>query len=183
MSLKLADKDIWFWYQHIVTQKASEVTAPTYCTEHGLDYKKFTNMRYRMFSTQQSRPEEYDKMVALARKFMASGLSISAFCTKHKVDKVKLTEINTHVKYHDVIDRLKKENQKPSDTMHFIALDPKASTTMPSQQYLNQFAPPAEVVEARNDIELVITKGVKVMISPQVDSMKIIKIIELLKDL
>lgn len=43
--------------------------------------------------------------------------------------------------------------------------------------------PQEEFVEKQNDIELIITKGVKVIISPNIDSMKIIKIIELLKDL
>jgi hypothetical protein len=43
--------------------------------------------------------------------------------------------------------------------------------------------PEHEVVEKQNDIEIIISKGVKVSISPNIDSMKIIKIIELLKDL
>ena len=40
-----------------------------------------------------------------------------------------------------------------------------------------------EVVEKQNDIELIISKGVKVVVSPNVGTEKLIKIIELLKDL
>ena len=38
-------------------------------------------------------------------------------------------------------------------------------------------------VESKNDIEIVINKGVRVLISPNIEPMQMIKIIELLKDL
>lgn len=50
-------------------------------------------------------------------------------------------------------------------------------------QQLQIHHPEPEVLSPKNDIELQISKGVRVLISPELDSMKIIKIIELLKDL
>jgi hypothetical protein len=46
-----------------------------------------------------------------------------------------------------------------------------------------QDSQPAEVIEPQNDLEIIIGKGVKVSIAPNIDTMKVVKIIEFLKDL
>ena len=181
MALKLSDDDIWFWYSAIIEQQEGELSAPTYCKERFLDYKKFTNMRYRMFYIEHMRPDEYKVLMKAGREFIDSPLQLSEFAKANKVDKTKLTEARTHILYKEAIERLKKERGgKEAETMNFVQLKNPAK---PQMAFLSPPPQEHEVVEAQNDIELVITKGVKVMISPQVDSMKIIKIIELLKDL
>ena len=181
MALKLSDDDIWFWYSAIIEQQEGELSSPTYCKERFLDYKKFTNMRYRMFYIEHARPDEYNFLVKMGREHMSNPVSISEFCKKNKIDRTKLSEIKTHLLYKEAIERLKIERgSKEAETMNFVQLK---SPEKPQMVVLSPPPQEHEVVEAQNDIELVITKGVKVMISPQVDSMKIIKIIELLKDL
>lgn len=184
MALRLPDDEIWKWYQIIKDQKKSGLAGMKYCKQHNIDYKKFANQRFRMFNIKDARPGEYKDMRKWSEKFLDSETPLTQFCRDNDVDRVKLMEMNTHVQYERVLARLKtekgdetKEEEKPN--MNFVQLKnpttPKTFLAQPVQEH--------ELVEAQNDIELKITKGVKVLISPQVDSMKIIKIIELLKDL
>lgn len=184
MALEISDNDIWFWYCAIKEQKESEISANTYCKLKTLDYKKFTNLRYRIFYTEHLRPDEYQMLIKIGRESINSPMRAGLFAKIHNISKAKLSEVKTHILYKDAIDRLKIErNTLESQEMSFIKVAPAQKVIIPAPQYSFPVPVPAEIMEAQNDIELVITKGVKVMISPQVDSMKIIKIIELLKDL
>ena len=46
-----------------------------------------------------------------------------------------------------------------------------------------QDSQPAEVIAPQNEVEIIIAQGVKVSIAPNIDTMKVVKIIEFLKDL
>lgn len=181
MNLKLSDEEIWFWYQSLCEQRDSGENGGIYCTKNNLDYKKFSNMRYRIFYIQNTRPQEYAKFMEYGKLFLDYPGNIKSFCKEMNVNQLKLGEMNTHIAYISAIDRTRKKKESNSEEpeMRFVALKPAEV-----RQPLIRFNPlEADVIESKNDIELVITKGVKVIISPSIDSSKIIKIIELLKDL
>lgn len=74
----------------------------------------------------------------------------------------------------------KLKNSQVDSPMKFVQITREKDSV---SEFSTLKEPQEEFVEKQNDIELIITKGVKVIISPNIDSMKIIKIIELLKDL
>ncbi len=153
--------------------KSSGMKPKEYCTEYEIDYKKFSNMIYRIDYRRYSHPEEYKKLLPVVKKYMVSGAPASKFAKANDIDIRILSEMVTHLGYTDIIESMKKS--KEAQPLLFIQV-PTMNLPMPTQHE-------AEIVEKQNDIEIIISKGVKVSISPNIDSMKIIKIIELLKDL
>jgi len=180
MAMLMTDDEIWKWYQLILQQRKSNGSGLQFCKTNNLDYKKFTNFKNRIFCFKHTRPKEYEEYMVWAQLLAEEEVGLTDFCRKHKINRETLIQINTHVNYLEIIDRLKKERggiEEPQ--MNFVQVKPPQNFFIQKEQP----APDPEVMESQNDIEITITKGVKVMISPQVDSTKIIKIIELLKGL
>lgn len=172
--IKKDHDEIWYWFQKIEEYKSSGMKPKEYCTEYEIDYKKFSNMMYRIEYKKHSHPDEYQKLLPMTRKYMSSGAPASKFAKAHDIDIRILSEMVTHLGYTDIIESMKESKEELP--MKFIEV--------PMISMSNGGSPiPHEVVEKQNDIEIIISKGVKVSISPNIDSMKIIKIIELLKDL
>lgn len=174
--IKKDHDEIWYWYQKVEEFKTSGMKQKEYCEHYDVDYKKFCNMLYRIEYKRTSDPELYEKLIPVTRKYMASGAPASKFAKAHEIDIRLLSEMVTHLGYRDIIESMKEaKKEKP---MQFIQVPSvQSAIARPPIQ------PEHEVLEKQNDIEIMITKGVKVSISPNIDSMKIIKIIELLKDL
>lgn len=174
--IKKDHDEIWYWYQKVEEYKSSGMKQKEYCENYDVEYKKFCNMIYRIDYRRYSHPEDYAKLIPVTRKYMASGAPASKFAKANDIDIRILSEMVTHLGYVDIIESIKaKKEEKP---MQFIQVPTlQGALARPSIQ------PEHEVCEKQNDIEIMITKGVKVSISPNIDSMKIIKIIELLKDL
>src|SRR5207247_396248 len=120
------------------------------------------------------------------------------------LERSLLTAVMTHKGYLEAIERIKKDKEEKPLEFHQVPKhkinifvpkseydpepeEPTSSTQMVEVKSYTEIpstrSDPPEVVEPRNDIELNITKGVKVIVSPNIDSIKIIKIIDLLKDL
>ncbi len=150
-----------------------------YCSMHNINYTKFCNMFYRLEYKSKNNPELYAQLVPLAREYKNSGKVISVFAKEHKISKQHLQEMCTHLRYLDAVEEMK--HKEPSK-MTFFEIPIKSYADVPPLP-AQLPAPTADIIEPQNDIEITITKGVKVCISPNIDSMKIIKIIELLKDL
>lgn len=173
MMIKKDHDEIWYWYQKIEEFKTAGMPQKEYCDEYEIDYKKFCNMRYRIEYNSQSHPDLYPTLVKVARKYMASGAPASKFAKANDVDVRILSEMVTHLGYLDIIEGIKLD--KEEKPMKFVQIQHQGNLQSP--------VPDAEIMEKQNDLEIIISKGVKVSISPNIDSMKIIKIIELLKDL
>jgi hypothetical protein len=171
--------EIWYWYQKVEEYKSSGMKQKEYCENYEVDYKKFCNMIYRIEYRRSSHPEEYQRLLPIVRKYMSFGAPASKFAKAHDIDIRILSEMVTHLGYTDIIESMKKsKEEKP---MSFIQVPSvQGSQPRPPMAYEESVG---ELVDKQNDIEIMITKGVKVSISPNIDSMKIIKIIELLKDL
>jgi hypothetical protein len=168
--------EIIYWHKHIVEQEKSGNSVLRYCEKNGLPYKKFSNMKNRIKYSCQGNQELYNEYVKYARELKKSGMPIGRFCKLHDVDKYRLGEMVTHLSFKDVIESYQKpEQDKP---MQFIQVPSvQGAVARPS------IAVEAEVMKKQNDVELIISAGVKVVVAPEVGAHKLIRIIELLKDL
>jgi hypothetical protein len=144
-----------------------------YCDRENINYKRFTNMLYRIRWKSISDPKTYAHIVPLTREYKRSGQSVLSFSKSNNIRGTLLSECATHLNYLDIIEKFKR--QKEPNSMNFV----QVAAQVPSTENVSQ----GEIVEKQNDLEIIIDKGVRVLISPNIDSMKIIKIIELLKDL
>ena len=180
MELKLSDKDIFEWYQHILKMKQSGGNTSKYCLNNGLDKVKMNNMSYKIHCPlQKNNPNLYASLTNHVIELNKTRETISKYCKRHNLDRVKMGEVKVHMSYLEAIERHRKSLEEEHPKMNFIQVK-KSDLREPNQADIHL---ETEVIQAQNDIELIIAKGVKVMISPSVDSIKIIKIIELLKDL
>lgn len=179
MAIKRTDEEIWYWYEKIEDYRKSGLPATLYCRSNNLDSKKFNNMRITIEYIKYSKPKIYEEYLPAARKYLESGGDINLICAEYNVDKYHLGNMTTHLRYLEVIEKMKKvKGETESKPMSFIQVPPKSSVKVYTETPVEP-----EVVEKQNELEIMITKGVKVSISPNIHSMKIIKIIELLKDL
>jgi hypothetical protein len=199
------DDDVWYWYLRCEEFRQLEMGQTEYCKRYNVDYKSFSNMWYRITYRKYSHPAMYAEYIPITRKYLESGLTAKEFCRIHDVDRNILGCMTTHLNYVDIIERLKKTRSmdepivpqsKPAQSkMNFVQVKSREEIPLrtiseakprppfqPIQQESNLIKQ-GEVIEPQNDIEIIISKGVKVSVSPNIDSMKIIKIIELLKDL
>lgn len=96
----------------------------------------------------------------------------SQFCKEHNFDIKVLSPLVTHLNYLDVIQLMQ---DKQESAPMFIQV--------PSTQTQAPVVHEPEVLRKQNDIELTISVGVKVVVAPEVGADKLVRIIELLKDL
>lgn len=172
--IKADPENVWFWYQHAMAHKQTTLSRMKYCKKHNIEFKKFANMCQRIIYKSLGDPKEYAELCAIGRAYMNSNMMRADFVKKNDVEVNTLQEIVTHLRYQDIIAKVRQEKE---GQMNFI----QVPCNLVQSDYP---APPeGEIVVPQNDLEISITQGVKVCISPNIDSMKIMKIIELLKDL
>ena len=168
---------MWTWYQHLEKWKASGLSQKKFAVQKGLNYIKMINMIVRIVYKRKSDPKYYEKLMSIGTAYLESGERFSSrYANAHGIPVRHLGEIITHIHYLKIIERKKAEQSAP---MNFIQV-PSVQSSQPRTPMVTQ---EAEIIEKQNDIELMITKGVRVLISPNIEPLKIIKIIELLKDL
>ncbi len=168
-----------YWNKEIQRQKESGYRAVKYCKENGLNYKSFMNYDYRINWNEKKNLDfynEYKKYYELYEKFEGT---ITQFCLSYKINEGTFKEYKIHKKYNEILSN-KKLYIEP-EGLSFVEVKPPKVI---KRQSINiKSKEPEEVVEKKNDIEIIIAKGIKVIISPAVDYSAIIKIIEILKDL
>lgn len=169
-------EEVMYWYNEILAQNKSGIRVGQYCESKGIPYKKFSNMKYRIMFSCNGNKKIYNEYVEHARNRHESGLRISEFCKRYNVDHRMLRYMQIHLRLKKIIDNYlsTQENTK----MNFIQV--------PSR--LRDIDPPSievesEVMKKQNNVELIISAGVKVVVAPEVGADKLIRIIELLKDL
>lgn len=171
MSLRIDDDEVWHWYNIINECNASGLNPKKFCEKRGYDYAMFCSRHSRIVWKSKTDPEMYAKVVPLGRKFLESGMRPSDFVKIHDIDIKTLSTLATHLNYLNAIEEIK--SQKEPRSMQFIQIP--NSPQVPTIE--------TEVVKKQNDLELIISKGVKVTVAPEVGADKLIRIIELLKDL
>ena len=205
------DKDkIWYWYQHVINCISQEMPRSNYARKFNIPIKDLERYYWLIVHKQMSDPDEYSLYTNLHEEFLESGLTSSQFSTERNLNANKFRHFAHHKRHKDLIEQLKLEDRPPmvftpfAETEIQNQFEPEPEKPLTFRQIANPeskevVAPEPEpapeptreiapiqhhdVIEAQNDIEIAITKGVRVLISPSLDSMKIIKIIELLKDL
>ena len=185
MSLKIkrTNEEILEWYEILERWRASEMGRVEFCKQNNIPLGRFANMKRNLYLCKYEKPDLYKTLIELAEKYLSSGKTSRQFSEEYNIDQIILGNAATHLKYL----RLLEEAQKESG-MNFVQIDNSSKDfdkTDYSQDVRNEIQEEVheEVIEKRNDVELMITKGIKVIISPNIDASKIIKIIELLKDI
>jgi hypothetical protein len=189
------DEDILFWYQKNKDFESSGMNLPQFCRTQSIDSKKLYNMRRVLVFKKYCNPEEHVKLINLSRQMTEQGLTRIEAAKLGGVKFCQITEATAYLSYQRELKRILEERGLPFDEdivpMEFIEVGnkPQKKPKQALNRMLQQkFAPvPApiepEIVEQKNDVELIIQKGVRVLVSPEVGTDKLIKIIELLKDL
>jgi len=179
MSKQLNNDEIWFWYEKIENQKTSGLSAAEYCQSLKIDYQKFCNMKYKIEYRKYSNPVLYDKLIKIGRQYLMerakSGIGANTFAKNYNIKIRMLGEVTTHLNYLEKIEEM--QSSMKEETMSFVQVPQKLIISNPPVEE------ESEIIEKQNDLEIIISKGVKVSISANLDVMKVIKIIELLKDL
>lgn len=204
MTITISDEEIWYWYEWMEKFLAQEQHGQkAFCELHGLDYNTFCNRYYRIVYISRTKKKAYNKFVPIARKYMDSGMLPSKFIINHDISIRDLSMTCTHLGYLDRIEKLKAKNgtisyERMTPKMNFIPVisapipisngggpSPTEPIVFEESPKLEPYTPnrEPEVMEEQNDLEIMIKKGVKVSIAPNIDATKIIKIIEFLKDL
>ena len=177
--ITLDDDEVWYWHKCIEGYLSQPLPQKAYCEQHNINYKTFCNRYYRIVYKSVKHPEEYKRLVPIARKYLASGgKAASQFAKANDIHVNTLSEMVTHLGYKDAIEKLKAEREGMS--MKFIQV-PSVQPRPPTGYRGNAIEP--EVMKKQNDVELIISAGVKVVVAPEVGADKLIRIIELLKDL
>jgi hypothetical protein len=194
MALRTKDEDIWFWYNKVLEQKRSPLRNRDFCKKHGLEYKKFGNMKYRILFIKDSRPVLYESLLDLARRLNNSGMGIGEFCKMHNADPGVISEARTHLKYLEAIKRLTpKPEVKPEQDSVFIEPNTEkfnqdemvvdkndVGATSQTLQKVWKWSP-MTIKPPRNNLEIRVTEDIKIIVSHKLDSRKIMEIIDFLK--
>lgn len=189
------DDDLWYWYNIFCEARESHLPETAFCKMHNISRTKFSSKKWKMFNCKYTNPQSYAERALLYEDYITGNLTLRQFVIKHKIQESIIADFRGHLGQLEAIERIKKEKsiereivapseiattEEAPEPISFIQLNMPTSSNIVAEQgmpimQLSQ--------EPKNDIELKITQGVKVIISPQIDSLKIIKIIELLKDL
>lgn len=188
MNFPLSDEEIWYWYQQIEISTKQNMLPTEFCRKNNLNYQRFSNLKYRIHF-KKNNPELYKHLMHWTAEFKKSELTLTKFCRLHKLDRSNMRDAICHLNYWELINKMK-EKHEPKE-LSFVKVPNPQEIRKESANELSEPVPTSaisaessvEVMEKQNDIEIMITKGVKVLISPNIDSMKIIKIIELLKEI
>lgn len=183
--IKMKEDEIWEWYQcmELKNKKFTHLSRAAFCKNNNIDLKKFNNMYWIIFWKSLKDITYYKTYCDFSIEYInSSERNIEQFSKKNNLKRRDLSDCILHLNYMKIINAFKeKNNPKVKNTeMKFIEvqlapMNNRGSSLASSNQ--------PDLIEKQNDIEIIISKGVKVSISPNIDSMKIIKIIELLKDL
>ncbi len=167
----IKDKEIWYWYTHVKKQLDSNFSASIYCKMNNLDRTKFYNLKERCFYMSISNPKEYAKRLQDYADYKNSALNKKDFCKDRGIKLNQLTQIQSHLRHLEAIKRMPENYSNTQNPVNFIKVKAPFISKQP------------EIIQDQNDIEIAIRKGIKVVVSPNIDNDKIIRIIQLLKDL
>lgn len=168
-----------YWYDIYLKYKESGLQKTVFCKKNNIVLKLFTNKLFRIEYKKYTSPELYKKLFEIGLESFDTTENLYDICDRHNIPFSQLSEIRTHIRWNRVIEELKKED---NSNMKFIEIPSKSIPIEPTP-ITKEPETKTEALKKQNDIEIIINQGVKVLLSPQIDSTKIIKIIEFLKDL
>lgn len=179
---KRSNTEIKFWYDMVVKYQGSSMPFEYFCKKEGINYKTLKNWMYRMNPWTMKFKDKKEEEIQLAELCIAEEQNHESFCKYNKMDIRRLKRVITYINYMKKINvnyneqkESKEENPvikslEPTEkTMKFVEVEPD-----PVHQ---------ELITPKNDLELIISKGVKVSVSSEISSEKLITIIEFLRNL
>jgi hypothetical protein len=172
-------KMIFEWHKILEKFNSSGMHAKQFCKENSINYEKFYRMKLRLEHKRYTDPDLYEKLVKLGRSYLTSGIPAGVFSKNHNINILDLSSISTHLRYLDAVQEMKEKGNTGS--MRLIEIPIVPFTKGGRSEPIEPTEP--EVIKKQNSVELTITKGVKVVVSPEVGADKLLRIIELLKDL
>ena len=202
MKEQISDKQLMFWYNHCIESDSYYANRAQYAREKNIDEVKLSFYYCRFNPWTGKFKDKKENEIYLAELYQSEGKrSLQKFCIQHKINSSRLRQVIDYLRYMSRINNILGENNKQqigeviarenkilinkcdeTKQMNFIEA-PKQKELIPQQIPEEPKQQETQVFEAQNDLELIISKGVRVIVSPQIDNLKLIKIIELLKDL
>lgn len=178
------DEFIWEWYQRFEHMKEIGMGQPEYCKKNNISLTLCRAMSWKIIFRSRS-GNSYKKLMELAKAYNPEEMTKVEYAQLHKISKCQLNETMAHIRALEAIERMKNKLASESNEMKFIAVNPTGtwSNKAPAPKLPHLPYQEPEVVPKQNDVELIISKGVKVVVAPEVGADKLIRIIELLKDL
>jgi len=173
MASYIDPKMAMYWYNHVQEQIKSGLTAPEYAVKNNLPMNSFKNAKSIITLGDNRNSKANRRLIKLAEEFQNCSMTLEGFAKLHDVNPKQIKRAQTYLNYQAII---AEHTGSPKQPMEFKQITVPAAT-------VRIIAPEPEVIEPKNGIDLIIAKGIKVSISPNIDSIKIIKIIELLKDI
>lgn len=199
-SIRISDENVWKWHQICEAYLSSgwNKGKASYCKNNGINYSNLNNMLYRMYYKKFIDPKTHNKLVEQAlTKPSNSNISISEFCKEKGFPTRQISETVTYIHYNEIINRLRKAKGVPELSLYAdldgeykpVAIPVESAmfkeitpviTPVDAAEITKQYIPQ---IKASNDIEISLNRGVKVIISSEIDNTKIFKIIDFLKEL
>lgn len=181
---KFEEETVIFLYEKVEEFNQSELSEKEFCNRHNLSFSTFKNFKYILnFDKRINKlKEKYDHYLEEAKR---EGCSIRGIAAKYNLNKTEIGLYNIYLKYKKIIANYLNSKNTIEQPMSFVkvkAQEPIATHEMNHHPIQIQSKEP-ELMEKQNDLELIISKGIKVIVSPEIDSMKLIKIIELLRNI
>lgn len=179
MVTRTKDEEILYWYR-IMRQFSQEKTRPyLFCQKHNLDRLVFDRRRRLILYEEIKGSKAYNEELSHYNEQQNSGLSQSEYCAKVNKHKFYLHSMSAHMSFMERVNLLLNEDNldktgKVDEPMSFI----KAPAVIPTQSI-----PQQELITKKNSIEISISEGIRVLVDEGVCSTKILKIIDLLRDI
>lgn len=168
----------WKMYNHVQECKEVGKGSTKYCRENGITQGCLLAFKRKLELYDHYDKNRYKELLALGRKYTSDRtISKQEFLANNNISEAELHEFYRHIAYLNILQAKQKSEETQISFMEITAPEKSAPFSVKVDY------PASEVLPQQNDLEISITQGIKVCIAPNIDSMKIIKIIELLKDL
>lgn len=174
---KPTDEDIKLWWDEVQNYRNSKLSLTAYAKKNNLAYTTFVGWVYRFDPWTGKYKNDKERELELVELYLATNAPREQFSLKHGIHKDRLTTLVVHLGY---MERLKNylagQNEQEQKTMKFTEIKPE-------QPIIKRTFIEHEVITPKNDLELIIKKGVKVTIAPEISNEQLITIIEFLRNL
>lgn len=186
MAKARSDKELWELYLHYQEWRETGKAQKEFCAQKNIPIGKFYNFIFR-YDYKKSNPKIYNQLLEKLNHYKELHAKTNITCldfTKKYCPEIKPTILLDMQAHLNVLSKIESFKLNPPiinnvDDFQFIKLpSQKSPTPIVVLQEQKQ-----EVLSPKNDVTLTIKQGITVTISPNIAGEKIIKIIELLKDL
>lgn len=173
----MKDERIWYLYNKLEEYKTSKLTLPNFCAINEIKFSTMNNFKFTLSLNRIYDPEISKKYDLIMDEIKNKNIFISSISKKTGIKEGELSLIRMHFHYLEVINQFKQSSQKnKEENMDFVKVKQNTKEINPK---IVKNEP--ELIEKQNDLEIIISKGIKVSISPNIEPMNVIKIIELLR--